>query len=147
MTPFSTDFIKGTYVALMDSAHAVTLGDSTTKLTILGKGSVERWVETAPHQFHSTTLNAVLHVRGIHRCFLSPGRLNNKGWTISLTPANHFSIEKGSTHYHSQCIGSLYNVNMYAEPPPGSTTLNVVQALPIKIWHEGMGHTHWEALK
>ena len=43
MTPFGSDFIQGSYTVLMDSALAVTLGDNTTKLIILGNGSVERW--------------------------------------------------------------------------------------------------------
>ena len=131
----------------MDSAQAVTLRDSTTRLSILSRGSVERWVEMAPHQFKSITLTSVLHVRGIQRRFLSPGHLNNKGWTIPLTPETKFSIQDQDACFYSRCIGTLYHVYMYAKPPPGSTTLNAVQALPIKVWHEHMGHTHWEALK
>ena len=148
MTPFGSDFIHGSYHAFMDCTPAVTLGDNATKLSILGRGSIERWVEVAPNQFKSITLSSVLHVRGIQRRFMSPGRLNEKGWTATLPPSERFPVRKGTNAcFYGRRIGTLFHVHAYAEPPPGSTTLNVVQALPIKVWHERMGHTHWEALK
>ena len=148
MTPFGSDFIHGSYHAFTDCTPAVTLGDNATKLSILGRGSIERWVEVAPNQFKSITLSSVLHVRGIQRRFMSPGRLNEKGWTATLPPSERFPVRKGTNAcFYGRRIGTLFHVHAYAEPPPGSTTLNTVQALPIKIWHERMGHTHWEALK
>ena len=120
----------------MDSVQAVTLGDSTTRLSIPGRESIERWVKTAPHQFKLITLTSVLHIRDIQQHFLSPSRLNNKGWTIPLTPETKFSIQDRDTCFYGRHIGTLYHVYMYAKPPPSSTTLNAVQALPIKVWHK-----------
>ena len=147
MTPFGSDFIRGSYISFLESHQTVTLGDNATRLQVMGKGSVERWVETGHRQFHSITLTGVLHVRGIQRHFLSPGRLNNKGWIIPLTAETNFLVHKGNMRFYGQRIGSLYQVIMYGEKPPGATTLNSIQALPIKVWHERMGHAHWEALK
>ena len=36
---------------------------------------------------------------------------------------------------------------MYVERPPGARSLNVIEALPIKLWHDCMGHLNWDAIK
>ena len=65
MTPFGSDFKCNSYVSLVDSNQLVTLGDGTTRLRTLGKGTIERWVETRPHQHHLLVLVDVLHIEGI----------------------------------------------------------------------------------
>ena len=65
MTPFGSDFKRNSYVSLVDSNQLVTLGDGTTWLRTLGKGTIERWVETRSHQHRPLVLVDVLHVEGI----------------------------------------------------------------------------------
>lgn len=64
MTPFGTDFIGGSYVRY-DESRNVILGDGSTTLSIRGKGSVRRWIETSPQVYTEISLLDVLHVDDI----------------------------------------------------------------------------------
>lgn len=81
MTPFGSDFTD--YNKYVES-RTVILGDGSTRLNILGKGSIKRWVETSPHVYRQLILQDVLHVDGIKRRFLSVGRFDDKGFKIVL---------------------------------------------------------------
>jgi len=69
MTPYGSDFIE--YVTLINSNNWVILGDSSTKLEILGKDTIHHWVEIAPGQHCKLLLTNVLHVKGLKCRFLS----------------------------------------------------------------------------
>ena len=64
MTPLRSNFKHNSYVSLVDSNQSVTLGDGTTRLHTLGKGTIERWVETHSHHHHLLVLVDVLHIEG-----------------------------------------------------------------------------------
>lgn len=51
MLPYGSDFQN--YVKYIESHpdNSVVLGDGTTWLPILGKGTIKRWVETTPHTY------------------------------------------------------------------------------------------------
>ena len=68
MTPWGSDFAS--YTPYKDSRNSVILGDSTTKLKILGKGTVRHWCKTSKG-YISMEMENVLHVDGIKKCFLS----------------------------------------------------------------------------
>ena len=148
MTPFSTDFIRGSYVRYEESRNVV-LGDGSTTLSIHGWGSTKHWIETAPQQFTKITLQDVLHVDGIKRRFLSMGRLANKGFTVTLS-GQTVVIQKGDLRFKGFKTGTLYTCSLYSELPVQAQLggrLNAVQALPIKTWHDCMGHLNCEAIK
>ena len=67
MLPYRSDFTD--YVKYVESRHdnSVILGNGTTKLRILGKGSIKYWVEVAPHTYHHLVLSNILHIEGIKR--------------------------------------------------------------------------------
>jgi len=48
MTPYGSNF---TSYAKFNESRTVILGDGSTRLNIIGKGNVERWVETSPHVY------------------------------------------------------------------------------------------------
>ena len=81
MTPFGSDLTD--YVRYSEERN-VTLGDGATQLSILGKGTVTQWVETAPHSYRQIVLSDVLHVKGILRCFLSQSKLDKKGFSFHV---------------------------------------------------------------
>ena len=145
MTPFGSDFKS--YVKFVES-RTVVLGDGSTRLHILGKGSVERWVETAPHVYRQLILHDVLHVNGIKRRFLSMGRFDDKGFTVVLSKSR-LTISKANEKFAFTGFkaGPLYTCTLYAEKPLGARSLNSVEAIPIKVWHDRMGHLNWEAIK
>jgi hypothetical protein len=60
------------------------------------------------------------------------------GAIISNTPGKFSStgILVGSTYFHSLNLKS-----------PNSIRLNVIAALPVKLWHKHMGHLNWDAIK
>ena len=64
MTPFGSDFIVSSYAKFVES-QTVVLSDGSSRCKILGKGTIERWVETSPHHYRQLLLNDVLHVDGI----------------------------------------------------------------------------------
>ena len=143
MTPYGSDF---TSYAKFNESRTVILGDGSTRLNIIGKGNVERWVETSPHVYREFILQDVLHVEGIKRRFLSMGRLDTKGFSVTLSNAR-LTISKGKFTFYGFKTGPLFNCTFYAEKPLGDRSLNSVEALPIKVWHDRMGHLNWEAIK
>ena len=143
MTPFGSDFKS--YAKFVES-RTVILGDGSTRLNIIGKGNVERWVETSPHVYRQLVLQDVLHVEGIKRRFLSMGRFDDKGFSVTLSNSR-LTISKAKFTFLGLKTGSLYSCTLYAEKPLGARSLNSVVALPIKIWHDRMGHLNWEAIK
>jgi hypothetical protein len=97
MSPFGSDFKD--YVKFVEE-HNVTLGDCTTRLSILGKGTIKRWVETAPHSYRQLVLSDVLHVKGIQCCFLSASKFDDKGFTLTgemmkMKETNSLKRERG----------------------------------------------------
>ena len=147
MSPFGSDFRD--YVAFAESRrdNTVMLGDSTTRLRILGKGTIQRWVETSPHTYRLLVLQDVLHVEGIKRRFLSANHFDQKGYTTTIG-AGKISIAKEKFSFSGFKTGALYTCTMYMEKPLGNHSLNSVSApLPIKTWHDCMGHLSWEAIK
>jgi gag-polypeptide of LTR copia-type/Zinc knuckle len=143
MTPFGSDFKD--YVSYAES-RTVLLGDGSTRLNILGKGTIERWVEIAPHAYRLLILQNVLHVDGIKRRFLSMGQFDDKGFRVNLHNAR-LTISKENFAFSGLKTGSLYTCILYAKKPLGGRSLNYVQPLPIKLWHDRMGHLNWEAIK
>jgi hypothetical protein len=145
MTPFGSDFTSVSYVKFVES-RTVVLGDGSTRLKIIGKGTVERWVETAPHVYRQLILQDVLHVDGIKRRFLSMGRFDDKGFSIVLSNSR-LKISKKNFAFSGTKAGPLYTCILYADKPLGAHSLNSVEALPIKVWHDRMGHLNWDSIK
>ena len=143
MTPFGLDLTD--YVRFVEE-HSITLGDGTTRLSILGKGTVTWWVETAPHSYQQIVLSNVLHVKGILCCFLSQSKLDKKGFSFSIAKGC-ITIQFGKHAFYGQLITNLYSVTMYVKKPLGARSLSSVTALPIATWHERMGHLNWESIK
>ena len=143
--PYGSDFVLASYVKFVES-RTVVLGDGSTRLNIIGKGSVSRWVETHPQTYRQITLQDVLHVQGIKRRILSMGRFDDKGFTISASDSR-LTILKGRFAFSGPKTGALYICSMYVERPPGARSLNAIEALPIKLWHDRMGHLNWDAIK
>ena len=143
MTPFGSDFLS--YIKFVES-RTVVLGDGSTRLKIVGKGTVNRWVKTTPHAYHQLVLQEVLHVDGIKRHFLSMGRFDDKGYTVTLSNSR-LTISKEKFAFTRCRTGPLYTCSLYAEKPLGTRSLNALEALPIKVWHNCMGHLNWNAIK
>ena len=146
MTPFGSDFKRNSYVSLVDSNQSVTLGDGTTQLRTLGKGTIERWVETRPHHHRLLVLVDVLHVEGIKRRFLSTSRLLEKGFSVNFTEAK-VEATKGDFTIKGFRASHLFQCPLYTDKPLGSHSLNSIESLSIKTLHERMGHLNWDALK
>ena len=146
MSPFGSDFRN--YVAHAESRNdnTVVLGDGATRLRILGRGTIERWVELSPNHHARIVLDDVLHVDGIKRRFLSTNRLDLKGYEMKFCNGRFSATKEGHSFFGSK-TGNLYTCVMHSEKPLRSHTLSSVQALPIKLWHDRMGHLNWEALK
>ena len=143
MTPFGSDLTD--YICYSEE-HNVTLGDGATRLSILGKGTITQWVETAPHSYRQIVLSDVLHVKGIPRHFLSQSKLDKKGFSFTIAKGI-ITIKFGKHAFHGQLITDLYSVTMYVKKPLGAHSLSSVTALPIATWHERMGHLNWEFIK
>ena len=145
MTPFGSDFSE--YATLTNSNNRVILGDGTTKLEILGKGTIHRWAETAPGKHCELILTNVLHVKGLKRRFLSTSRFTNTGFIVAFS-GNHVAITKGKFRISGVQSGPLFTCSLYTRNPSNKPSLNaIVKALPIKTWHLHMGHINWETLK
>ena len=145
MTPFGSDFTE--YATLSNSNNRVILGDGSTKLEILGKGSIHRWVNIAPGEHRELHLTNVLHVRGLKRRFLSTSRFTNSGFTVAFT-GNTVAITKGKFRISGVQSGPLFTCSLYTGNPSTGPSLNAaVAALPIELWHQRMGHVNWEAIK
>jgi len=122
MTPFGSDFLS--YAKFVES-RTIILGDGSTCLNIIGKGTVERWVETAPHVYCQLILQDVLHVDGIKWRFLSIGQFDDKGFTIVLSNSK-LTISKGKFAFNGFKTGPLYTCSIYADKPLGAHSLNSV---------------------
>ena len=144
MTPWGSDF--ATYVPYKDSNNSVTLGNGTTKLEILGKGTVRCWCKTSTG-YIPMEMDNVLHVNGIKKRFLSTDRLIRKGFRVTFTNAGAEICDSTdrfcTVGVH---IGPYYWHNFYPQNP-NTAQLNAVETLPIKVWHERMGHLNWDAIK
>ena len=92
MTPYGSNFSE--YVTLINSNNRVILGDSSTKLKILSKGTIHRWAETAPRKHCELILTNILHVKRLKHRFLSTSRFTNMGFTVAFS-SNHIEITKG----------------------------------------------------
>jgi len=83
MTPHCLDF-DDNYTTFHDSTcSAITLGDKKTKLEILGKGTVSRWIDTKTGPRQAKFRN-VLHIKGLGRCFIAPTWLHEAGYLVLL---------------------------------------------------------------
>jgi transposase InsO family protein len=147
MSPFGSDFVHTEYASIIDSKNSVILGDGSTRLNILGKGTIERWVETNPGNYQRIRLENVLHVDGIQRRFLSSFRLNRKGLSVNFTPSGPLIQDETRTlSIKGFNAGPASFLSVYRRPP-NSIRLNAVESLPLKLWHERMGHLNWDAIK
>ena len=145
MTPYGSDFSE--YATLTNSNNRVILGDGRTKLEILGKGTIRRWAETTPSKHRELILTNVLHVKGLKRRFLSTSRFTNLGFTVAFS-GNHVAITKGNYCISGIQSGPLFTFSLYSGNPSQGPSLNAaVEALPIELWHQRMGHLNWETLK
>jgi len=145
MTPWASDFT--TYVPYKDSNQTVMLGDSSTRLEILGRGTVRRWCRTNDGSYVMMEMVNVLHVTGIKRRFLWTERLILKGFSVNLTSAGA-EIRNPSGSFRTTGIrNSPYNWHHFYPQNPDSANLYAVENIPIKTWHERMGHLNWDAIK
>ena len=144
MSPFGSNFKD--YTAYIDSCNRVLLGDRSTRLEILGKGTIKRWVKTGPNFYVQLVWENVLHVDGIKWRFLSTSRFDDCGFTVTFSKSK-LIIVKGNLKFSRFCTGPLYQVTAYLENPHRPWSLNLVTAIPIKTWHKRMGHLNWEAIK
>ena len=144
-TDHMTPFIVLSYVKFIES-RTVVLGDGSSRCKILGKGTIERWVETSLHHYRQLLLNDVLHVDGIKQRFLSMGKFDDKGFTITMSKSK-LTISMGKFAFNGDKVSSLYKTSLYVDAPIGARSLNSVQALLITVWHNRMGHLNWEAIK
>ena len=146
MTPFRSNFKRNSYISLVDSNQSVTLGDSTTQLRTLGKGTIEQWVETRPHQHHLLVLVDILHVEGIKQHFLLTSWLLEKGFSVNFTKAK-VKATKGDFTIKGFRTGHIFQCPLYTDKPRGFHSLNSIESLSIKTLHKRMGHLNWDALK
>ena len=144
MTPFGSDFCE--YATFVDSSKSVILGDGSTKLVVLGKGRIQRYVEVSPHKYRLMTLDDVLHVKGITRRFLSLVRFDDKGFNYRKEDGR-LLFSKGNIQFPSVRLGNAFWIQLYAEKPPGAHALHSIKSISIKTLHERMGHLNWDALK
>ena len=82
ITPFRSDFT--TYSPYIDSKQSVTLGDDTTRLDIIGSGTIRRWCRT-PRGYTTLEMANVLHVKNIKKRFLSVHQFVLRGSSVNLT--------------------------------------------------------------
>jgi len=126
------------YMAFLEE-RSVTLGDSTTRLLFLGKGTIKRWVETAPHSFRHLVLTNVLHVNGIQQHFLSQEQVRYRRVLYKSTARRRVTISKGKLHISGFRIASPYTFILYADKPLSSAHFfspRPADALPIATPHE-----------
>ena len=107
MTPFGSNFTD--YATYSSSNNRVILGDSSTKLKILGKGNIHRWVVTAPGKHRELLLKNVLHVKGLKRRFLSTSHFTNAGFHVAFS-SNNVAITKGKF-----CVSGVQSSPLFVE--------------------------------
>src|SRR5882762_6023749 len=133
MTPFGSDFRD--YTSFASFHNTVILGDGTTKLVVLGKGTIQRYVETSPHHYRQINLEDVLHVKGINRRFLSLIQFDDKGFDYRKDN-NKFILSKGKAQFSAVRLGKAFWIHLYSEKPPGAHSLNAIDTVSIKTLHE-----------
>ena len=62
-----SDLTSKNYIAYaeLSTDNTMVLGDGSTQLRVLGKGTIMQWVELTPHHHAKMILEGVLHVNGI----------------------------------------------------------------------------------
>jgi len=145
MTPFGSDITE--YVKFAEATRTVILGNSTTRLNVLGKGKVTRWVEYSPGKYRQIILENVLHVQGIQRRFLSTIQFQDRKYIIVLQEKNATFYKDNKQLFSAPRRGCIINLILYSERPHVRPSLHAVTELPVKLWHEHMGHLNWDALK
>ena len=142
MTPWASDF--RTYIPYENSTNGVVFAGGETHFKILGIGTVRRHVKI-PNGYASIQMDDVLHVDGIEKRFLSISRLSRHGLNISLTNTGA-EIWKPSADFRSMGVRSdLWYWHLHPKNPD-SVQLDEIERLPIKVWHERMGHLDWVAI-
>ena len=111
------------------------------------RGTVTRWVETSPKQHHQVILKNILHIEGIKRRFLSTIQFQDNDYIISLEQTCAVFHRNGKRLFSAPRHDRAIELILYSEQPLKSYSLNVISELPIKLWHERMGHLNWDALK
>ena len=146
MTPYGSDFNE--YATLVNSNNRVILGDSRTKLEILGKGNIHHWVEIMPGIHRELLLKNVLHVKGLKQRFLSTSCFTDSGFTVAFS-GNNIAITKGKFRISGIHSSPFFMCLLYLDDPSKVKTLNAVtvKALPIELWHQRMGHANWDTIK
>ena len=146
LTPWRSNLSD--YVAFPESHQThVVLGDSKTRLRILGKGKAIKWVQhPTTHEFTKVTLMDVQHVQGITRCFLSLSTFDDKGFELHMK-SHQFKLSKGKAALYGHQHGKLYIAPMYRDCPTPPSLNSAETALSANLWHKRMGHMNYEALK
>ena len=131
----------------------MVLGDSKTRLRIIGKGTIECWVPKSPdntNEFAKVILTNVQHVQGINRRFLSISTFDDWGFELHMKN-RRFAITKGKAAIHGHRYGKLYIAPMYQEKPYHQHSYVMLHsaetALSPAVWHQRMAHLNWEAIK
>ena len=124
MTPYGSDFIE--YATYAES-KTVTLGDGKTKLVVLGKGKVQRYVEVSPHKYCLMNLDDVLHVKGITTRFISLVRLDDKGFNYQKENSQFIFLKVNIT-FQVVRLGNAFWIHTYPEEPL-CAQLNVVETI------------------
>ena len=146
LTPWRSDLSD--YVSFPESHQThVVLGDSKTRLCILGKGKAIKWVQhPTTHKFTKVTLTDVQHIQGITRRFLSLSTFNDKGFELHMK-LHQFKLSKGKAALYGHWHGKLYIAPMYRDRPTPPSLNSTETALSTNLWHKRMGHMNYEALK
>ena len=146
LTPWRSDLSD--YVTFPESHQThVVLGNSKTRLRILGKGKAIKWVQhPTTHEFTKVTLTDVQHVQGITRRFLSLSTFDDKGFELHMK-SHQFKLSKGKAALYRHRHGKLYIAPMYRDRPTPPSLNSAETALSTNLWHKRMGHMNYEVLK
>ena len=146
LTPWRSNLLD--YVSFPESHQThVVLGDSKTRLRILGKGKAIKWVQhPTTHEFTKVTLTDVQHIQGITRCFLSLSTFDDKGFELHMK-SHQFRLSKGKAALYGHWHSKLYITLMYQDRPTPPSLNSAETALSTNLWHKWMGHMNYEALK
>ena len=146
LTPWRSNLSD--YVLFPESHQThVVLGDSKTRLRILGKGKAIKWVQhPTTHEFTKVTLTDVQHVQGITCRFLSLSTFDDKGFKLHMK-SHQFKLSKGKAALYGHRHGKLYIAPMYQDRPTPPSLNSAETALSANLWHKRMGHMNYEALK
>ena len=146
LTPWRSDLSD--YVAFPESHQThVVLGDSKTRLRILGKGKAIKWVQhPTTHEFTKVTLTDVQHVQGITCRFLSLSTFDDKGFELHMK-SHQFKLSKEKAALYGHRHSKLYIAPMYRDCPTPPSLNSTETALSANLWHKRMGHMNYEALK